>query len=427
MSLGSRRLDRAAGAGCAPVALLVRLLRGPLSLPDRSGARHTLLAVCPNSHAVARAALDAAQEARTPLLFAATLNQVDRDGGYTGWTPRAFAAFVEEEVNRLSIDVPVFLGLDHGGPWAKDGHVRRSLGYDAAMTAAKRSITACIEAGYDLLHLDPSHDPRRADGTPVPIRALVERTLTLMHHAESVRRKADRDPVAYEVGTEEVSPEGTGEERLRAFIRQLAEALDATGLPAPSFVVGDIGTRLHTAAFDEARARRLTEAALREFGALLKGHYTDDVAAPEQYPLSGMGGANVGPGLSAVEADAHRELVGLANRLGSDVEFVEALRTAVVQSGRWQKWLRPDEEGTAFSDLSAERQRWLVDTGSRYVWTRPAVQDARAALYEHVAPYRNAEAYVGWRLKTAILRYMHAFNLVGLADRLFEALSNDVP
>jgi hypothetical protein len=30
-------------------------------------------------------------------------------------------------------------------------------------------------------------------------------------------------------------------------------------------------------------------------GSYIKGHYTDDVANPEEYPLCGMGAANVGP------------------------------------------------------------------------------------------------------------------------------------
>ena len=102
-----------------------------------------------------------------------------------------------------------------------------------------------------------------------------------------------------------------------------------------------------------------------------------------------------------------------------------ALRTAVVESGRWRKWLRPEEDGVPFEELPDERQRWLVDTGSRYVWTAPTVEQARATLYEHVSAYRDAEAYVQWKLKTAVLRYLHAFNLVGLADQLLSALSDD--
>ena len=47
----------------------------------------TLLAVCPNSEAVLEAAIRCAGAHQTPMLLAATLNQVDRDGSYTHWTP----------------------------------------------------------------------------------------------------------------------------------------------------------------------------------------------------------------------------------------------------------------------------------------------------------------------------------------------------
>jgi tagatose-1,6-bisphosphate aldolase non-catalytic subunit AgaZ/GatZ len=428
-SLPFTRLHTAAErAGLAPAALLVNLLRGPLAdSSSHPGARHTLLAVCPNSEAVARAALRAAQEANTPLLYAATLNQVDRDGGYTGWTPATFADFVRAETERLDLEVPILLGLDHGGPWKKDTHRRDDLAYETTMQEVKRSITACVEAGYDLLHLDPTVDRRLPPDEPVPLDAIVERTIELMRHAEDARRAADRPAIAYEVGTEEVSGGLQSADRFESFLDRLDEALRAHDLPSPSFVVGDVGTTLAGEDFDADRARRLTAVATDRIGALLKGHYTDDVAAPEAYPLSGMGGANVGPGLSAVEATALRELGTLEERLDQTSGLPDALRDAVVDSGRWRKWLSGEEDGQPFEALPEERQRWLVDTGSRYVWADSAVKAARERLYDHVAPYRDADAYVQWRLKTAILHYMHAFNLIDLTDRVMEALPEDVP
>jgi len=421
-ALPPRLRDAARGTDTSPVAMLAQLLLGPMADPNRPGTRHTLLAVCPNSEAVARAALLAAQEARTPLLYAATLNQVDRDGGYTGWTPDSLATFVANEVDRRGIDVPVFLGLDHGGPWAKDLHRTNGLTAEEAMSEAKQSVAACVEAGYDLLHLDPGAGPSDTPDAPLPIDTLVNRTVSLLQHAETVRQSEGRAPVAYEVGTDEPRGGLRSEERVRTFLRRLRSALDDRTLPRPSFVVGDLGTTLDSGHFDAERAQRLVTVVADGMDALVKGHYTDDVNTPSDYPLSGVGGANVGPDLSAVEAEAVRELVDLESRLGTDSGMANVLRSAVVESGRWRKWLPPKELGRSFEDLSDDRQRWLVNTGSRYVWAHPDVQAARARLYENVAPYRNAEAFVLWRLKTAILHYMHAFNLIGLTEKLDEHL-----
>lgn len=62
----------------------------------------------------------------------------------------------------------------------------------------------------------------------------------------------------------------------------------------PCFIVGKVGTDLHTTTFDPDVARDLT-ARVRPYGSYIKGHYTDGVSNPEQYPLCGMGAANVGP------------------------------------------------------------------------------------------------------------------------------------
>lgn len=407
---------RASEAGQSLTGALTDLLTGPWS-STHGRVQHTLLAVCPNSEVVAQAALQAAQQVRAPLLFAATLNQVDRDGGYTGWTPARLADFVAEETERRKIDVPVVLGLDHGGPWKKDQHVHQDLDYETAFREAETSITACIDAGYDLLHLDPTVDRRLPHGQHVAIEDLVDRTVRLLRHAETYRREHGLSPRAYEVGTEE-SGGLQSEDRFCAFLRRLSDALDGHDLPRPSFVVGDVGTRLDTAHVNIVRTERLATEARRQIGALLKGHYTDEVEHLDVYPLSGVGGANVGPGLSATEYDALVDLVGLERRLDRDSGFREAMRTAVVRSDRWRKWLHPEERGLDFDRLAPERRQWLVRTGSRYVWTDPDVQAARSRLYDHVRPYRDADDFVHWRVRSTILRYLYAFNLTGLADRI---------
>lgn len=405
--------EQAEAAGLPVVSYLVRQVAGPFR------ERAALLAVCPNSEAVTRAALRAAQVADAPLLFAATLNQVDTDRGYTGWTQQELVAFVREEATRIGLDTPLLPCLDHGGPWLKDAHTTEGYSFEETIAAVKRSLEGCIDAGYALLHIDPTVDRRVPRGEPLPIGWVVERTLELIAHAESYREAQGAPPIAYEVGTEEVHGGLADRDTFDAFLEGLDEGLTARGLEHawPCFVVGKVGTDLHTSYFEPEVARTLT-ARVRPYGALIKGHYTDYVDNPEDYPLSGMGGANVGPEYTEEEFKALMDLVALERKLDMDSGLVDALREALLASGRWKKWLQPDEEEKAFADLSDERQGWLLRTGSRYIWTAPRVQSARQALYRNLAPYRDADAYVRWRIQTSILKYFHAFNLVGFNEKL---------
>ena len=50
----------------------------------------TLLGACPNSISVIKASFRAAKRNNAPIIFVATLNQVDNDGGYTGMTQKDF-------------------------------------------------------------------------------------------------------------------------------------------------------------------------------------------------------------------------------------------------------------------------------------------------------------------------------------------------
>lgn len=396
-----------------------------IELRERERIHLTLLAVCPNSVAVLEAAVKVAARCHAPMLFAATLNQVDRDGGYTGWTPAQFVAEMRRYAARYGCTAPLYPCLDHGGPWLKDRHAQERLPLAQAMHEVKLSLTACLEAGYALLHIDPTVDRTLPPGEAPLVPIVVERTVELIEHVEQERKRLNLPAVAYEVGTEEVHGGLVNFDNFVAFLDLLKLGLGQRTLTHawPAFVVAQVGTDLHTTYFDPDAAQRLTEI-VRPTGALLKGHYTDWVENPADYPKVGMGGANVGPEFTAAEFEAlealeRREQRLCANRNLQPACFLAALEEAVVASDRWQKWLQPDEIGKPFAALTPARRRWLVQTGARYVWTAPKVVAARKQLYAHLSLVQaDPHAYVVESVARSIERYIDAFNLYDAATLL---------
>lgn len=418
---------KAEAAGIPVCDFLVRKME---ELANLEGKRQTLLAVCPNSRTVIQAALRAAKRARAPLKFAATLNQVDIDRGYTGLTQKEFVELVKQEAEAIDFQGLIIIAVDHGGPWVKDRHTIEGWTLKECMDWVKRSFEAAIDAGYDLLHVDPTVDRTLPPGTPLPVEVVIERTVELIEHAERYRRSKGLPPISYEVGTEEVHG-GLADLRVfEAFLSGLKEALRARGLSEvwPIFVVGKVGTDLHTTLFDPQVAQTLAEKA-RPYGSFIKGHYTDYVENPEDYPKSGMGAANVGPEFTEEEYNALAELARLEEELAQErripqrSRILEVLAQAVHRSNRWRKWLLPEEEGKDLFDLSEERKAWLVKTGCRYVWANPEVVAARVLLYENLR--RNGyfpEEIVLLSIERALDKYFRAFNLVDLEKRLKKVL-----
>lgn len=399
-----------------PLTSLVKTL---IALRQSGRAQITLLAVCPNSEAVLEAAVRCAAHNNLPMLLAATLNQVDRDGGYTGWTPAQFVASLKGYAQKYSWDGPLYPCLDHGGPWLKDRHTLERLSYSETMAEVKASLRACLQAGYQLLHIDPTVDRDLPPGQPLPVETVVARTVELLSFAEAERQRLGLPPVAYEVGSEEVHGGLVDFAQFTAFLQLLRQRLAGQGLSDawPCFIVAQVGTDLHTVTFNSPAAERLYEL-LAPTGALVKGHYTDFVDAPHLYPASGMGGANLGPELTAVEVQALRDLEARERQLSTYRPGVQAsgfsasLEAAVVASGRWRKWLQPQEAGLEFAELTPDRRAWLVETGARYVWVQPEVLAARRQLYANLSPVLpDPSGFVVSRLTAALEKYVLAFNL----------------
>ena len=395
-------------------------------LKEKTGVPRTIFAACPNSPTVIRASLRAAKRNNAPIYFAATLNQIDCDGGYTGMTQEDFVRTVRFETERVNFTGDVIIAIDHGGPWLKDKQRTEKWSVKDAMDGVKKSFEAAVLAGYDLIHVDPTVDINVPKGEIIDIHVVAARTVELIDHTERFRKEHGIAPISYEVGTEEVHGGLADETTFDTFISELKKGLMVKGLADvwPCFIVGKVGTDLDTTIFDGEVARRLTSK-VRPLGSYIKGHYTDDVANPEEYPLCGMGAANVGPEFTMSEYRALCELEGLEKKFHAEGKvgvlshMKEVLLQEVHDSHRWEKWLHADEQGKDLAQLTEDRQDWIIATCCRYIWQQPAPLAARGFLYANLTRLGvDPEQIVLGRIERDMDKYFRAFNLIGLNDLL---------
>ncbi len=401
---------------------IVELLTDKLDyLASKQNQKSTLLAVCPNSENVLRAALRSAKRANCPIKFAATLNQVDIDGGYTGWNQDDLVRKIKVDSSRIGYAGPIIIAVDHGGPWVKDVQTTEKWSLNKAMSWTKKSFEAAIIAGYDLIHIDPTIDIFKKN---ITIKTVVERTVELIVHCEDFRTARSLKPVSYEVGTEEVHGGLADTRSFREFLDLLKTALIKNKLKKtwPIFIVAKVGTDLHTSTFDPDTARAVVSIA-HEYGSKIKGHYTDFVSNPQDYPITGIGAANVGPEFTIAEYDALNELSELENKLYKQDQiaypskYKEKLNSAVIESGRWKKWLLEGEND--YESLTDKRREWIIQTSCRYVWADPEVKSSQNILYENL--HQNgidAKTWVLLSIESSIDRYLREFNLIDLNKKL---------
>lgn len=412
-------------AGIPIVELLLKKLD---HLSKKENKKYTLLAACPNSYNVLVAAIHAAKRANAPIKFAATLNQVDLDGGYTNWTQLDLIRKIKEESYRIGYTGPVIVAIDHGGPWAKDIQTIEKWGLDRSMDWIKKSFKASLSAGYDLIHVDPTLDIFKKT---IKIETVVERTVELIAETENYREKNNIPPVSYEVGTEEVHGGLVDIEIFKKFLHLLKEALRDNNLESawPVFIVAKVGTDLHTTTFDPVAARKAVEIATT-YGSYIKGHYTDSVSNPDDYPKSGIGGANVGPEFTIAEFEAFNELIELEaelfkeNKIACQSNLKEELTDAVIQSGRWRKWLLDGEND--FQSLARERKEWILGTCSRYVWAKSEVKCAITTLHDNLQLNGiDSKNWVLQKIEAVMDKYFRAFNLIGINGKIDKLLDKN--
>jgi hypothetical protein len=373
--------------------------------------RSTLLGVGPMSKICVDAAIELSNENRVPLMLIASRRQIDCEelgGGYVNnWTTQQFADYVLDKDKSGRI----ILARDHGGPWQNEREKSANLGLRKAMESAKLSYTRDIDAGFQILHIDPSVDPH---STPT-IEESLERMFELYEFCWSYARRSGRE-IFFEVGTEEQSGSTNTPEELKYTLTKVQEFCRKNHLPLPTFVVIQTGTRVmemrNVGSFaspirvaDELAAEIQVPMMIdicRGHGVFMKQHNTDylDDESLRWHPRLGIHAANVAPEYGVTETKA---LLDILNRNG-----LEALAARFVElslaSGKWKKWMLPN---TGASDF----ERALI-SGHYVFGTEECAQLKQEAVGALAARGIELDKILMAAVKTSITRYLNDFRLV---------------
>jgi len=373
--------------------------------------RCTLLGVGPMSVNCVDAAIDLANEHEVPILLIASRRQIDSEefgGGYVNnWTTAEFARYVIDRDKKGKI----LLARDHGGPWQNSAEVNGNLSLRRAMESAKSSYRADIEAGFQVLHIDPSVDIHGQSD----VNEVLDRVFDLY---EFCWRQAQqlRQEVIFEIGTEEQSGSTNSQEELDYTLNEVQQFGKKNNLPQPTFVVIQCGTRVmetrNVGSFDapvrvadeipaEIQLPKMIEICNRH-GIFMKEHNTDYLsdAALQWHPRLGIHAANVAPEFGVTET---RAMISVLENNGL-TKLAENFLQLAFDSNKWDKWMI---ENT----LATDRDRAII--AGHYVFSKPECVELKAEASRQLKIKGvDLNDYLKQEVKRAILRYLRNFRLV---------------
>ena len=273
----------------------------------------------PMSLEVIDAIIEYANDKKREIMLIASRNQIESvhlGGGYVGGlNTDTFASHVRSK------DSGKFIKLcrDHSGPYLNAADKELSL--EKAILNTKISLENDINAGFDLLHIDPS-------AAPDPHAAATE----LFQHAVDATVKSRRK-VEFEFGSEEnvgVAVSADKFEKDILFAKQFIE---------PKYVVGQTGSLVKSiyqvGVFNEKLVKQLVETADKH-NVKLKEHNADYLNKEDILKKIeiGIGAINIAPEFGVLHTQV---ITRLAVKYGYH-QYLEDFKNYVIRADKWKKW-----------------------------------------------------------------------------------------
>ena len=373
----------------------------------------TLLCVGPMSVNCVDAAIELSNQFDTPLMLIASRRQIDSElfgGGYVNnWSTKQFSDYVIKRDKRKKI----LLARDHGGPWQNELEKEKKLSIKKAMESAKSSFKSDIDAGFKILHIDPSIDINKTPSTDEVLNRIFELYEFCWSHAQKNNKE-----IIFEIGTEEQSGSTNTQEELDYTLRKVKKFCEKNNFPSPTFVVIQSGTRVmetrNVGSFDSPlRVANEIPAEIQipkmiqicnEHGIFMKEHNADYLSndALKWHPRLGIHAANVAPEFGVTET---RALISILEKNNLN-KLSENFLKLSFESRKWEKWMLKDTKAT-------DRDRSII--AGHYIFSKPEFKEIKLKA-QKVLTKKNID--IDNELKDAvkkeILRYMINFRMINV-------------
>ena len=303
---------------------------------------NTLLGIGPMSINTVDAAVEIANETDIPIMLIASRRQIDdksiQRGYVNNWSTDEFAKYIRKRQLKDNI----ILARDHGGPWQNNIEINKNLDINDAMKSAKESYLKDIEAGFDILHIDPSIDIYHQ----LSFDCIFERLTDLYEFCTEAAIKEDKD-IEFEVGTEEQLVNLNPINEYKSMLHKIKFYCQKRNFKIPLFVVTQIGTKVmetkNIGILNYQNNIRLYEDikllsdAAKEEGIFIKVHNTDYLnnTILKHYPKLGIHAANVAPEFGVCETISFLNLLEQNYLLDLENDFLEL----AYNSKKWNKWV----------------------------------------------------------------------------------------
>jgi tagatose-1,6-bisphosphate aldolase non-catalytic subunit AgaZ/GatZ len=372
----------------------------------RKGKNCTLLGVGPMSKNCVDATIELADEYKAPLMLIASRRQIDSEqfgGGYVGnWTTKQFADYVNEK----DVNKNIILARDHGGPWQNELEKNQNMSLKDAMQSAKDSYRADIDAGFHMLHIDPSVDIHYQPN----IDQVLERVYELYDFCWSYAQQKNQD-IIFEIGTEEQSGSNNSQEELEYTLENMRKFCKNNKIPFPSFVVIQAGTRVmetkNIGSFDspirvanelpsEIQIPQMVNIC-HKYGIFMKEHNTDYLSTDslQWQPRLGIHAANIAPEFGVAETKAFVDIL----KEGGHTDLLDEFLKISYNSMKWKKWMLKDTDAN-------DTDRAII--AGHYIFSSNEFIELKAKASSKID---NLDGFLKSKVKESIFRCMNAFNL----------------